>query len=378
MTRFSNTDEPASSDQPIADAAAALDRGDLVVLPTETVYGVAASVHSERAMAALRELKGSDARRPFTVHLPRVADAERYVPFGGGVGRVLGKLLAGPVTVRVAVSEDELAPRLEAMGLAPSMRDGVYDGQWLALRRVDHAVAQQVLAAASGPVVMAGAPGPNGRAATDAAQARAAVGDAVAQVVDGGRCRFGRGSTIVRLTPGGVWPRVEVERAGVYEARTIDRMVRWTLLLVCSGNTCRSPMAAAIARELLAARQGVGPDELEAAGLAVTSAGLYAAPGQPASEPAVEAMAKQGLDLSAHRSQPLTTELIDQADMIVTMTESHRLGVISMAPWAEGKTFRLDPAGDIADPIGAELDTYQRTAAQMRQRLEERLKEQLL
>jgi protein-tyrosine phosphatase len=168
---------------------------------------------------------------------------------------------------------------------------------------------------------------------------------------------------------------VTVERAGVYEERTIRRMLSWTLLLVCSGNTCRSPMAEVIARQLLAEQRGLGESELSAAGLDVISAGLYASAGVGATEPAIEAMRAEGLDLSGHRSQPLTAELIDRADIILTMTEAHRLGVVGLAPWAEAKTHRLDPSSEVADPIGADTQTYQRTAAQMRQRLAEWLKE---
>lgn len=140
-------------------------------------------------------------------------------------------------------------------------------------------------------------------------------------------------------------------------------MPRFNLLLVCTGNTCRSPMAEALARDVLRDQPGV----------TVGSAGIYAEVGRPASSEAVGVMRDMGLDLMCHRSRPLTAELIDAADEVYTMTASHRRGVLDLAPHAEGKVRRLDPGGDIEDPIGAERAVYQRTAEQIRRALEARL-----
>ncbi len=88
-------------------------------------------------------------------------------------------------------------------------------------------------------------------------------------------------------------------------------------------------------------------------------------------------MQAMGLDLSGHRSRPLTADLLNAADQIYTMTESHRQAVLAQAPHAADKVQRLDPEADISDPIGASLSVYQATADQIRRALESRLKEQL-
>jgi protein-tyrosine-phosphatase len=151
--------------------------------------------------------------------------------------------------------------------------------------------------------------------------------------------------------------------------------MQWNVLFVCSGNTCRSPMAMAIARQMLAQEHGLAEDQLDEAGIVVRSAGAMAMAGMPASPEAVAAMAKQGIDITSHRSTPLTAEIIEQADVIYTMTESHRQAVFDIAQSATDKILRLDDKGDIADPIGSGSTSYQRTAEIIRRRLIQRLKE---
>ena len=344
------------------DAAAALDRGAVVVLPTETVYGLAASAASPEALGVLRDHKALPEDHVFTLH---VADADAAVRVLGdasaGLRRFVRKALPGPVTLRVPVGE------VFAAAWPGARRFLVSDGV-AAIRCPDHPVTRGVLAGATSPVVMTGLARPDGRPATDVDAARDAAAGVTDLVLDGGRCRFGQPSTLaeVRETSGpGGGLTVEVKRAGVIDGRMLDKMTRLHLLLVCTGNTCRSPMAEAIARDLLQGRGDV----------TVGSAGVYAGAGQPASAEAVDAAAALGLDLSRHRSHPLTAELIHRADHIFTMTASHRRAVLDQSPGAADKVHRLDPDLDVADPIGADLATYRTTADQIRAALHKRLAE---
>lgn len=140
------------------------------------------------------------------------------------------------------------------------------------------------------------------------------------------------------------------------------------LLFVCTGNTCRSPMAEVIARDLLR----------DDAAAVVGSAGVTAGMGAQATPQAVEAAHELGLDLNAHRSRPLTAEMVAGADRILTMTQAHRDMVLRVVPEAAERTVVLDDDGDIADPFGGPLAEYRVTAEQIKTALLRRLGEPML
>jgi protein-tyrosine-phosphatase len=128
------------------------------------------------------------------------------------------------------------------------------------------------------------------------------------------------------------------------------------ILFVCTGNLCRSPMAEALFRH----RAGDDP------GWEAVSAGTYAAEGLPASENAVLALEELGIDLSRHRSQPLTPELVESADLIVVMTDEHRCRVMEAFPAVGNRVFLIKSFGtskvatDVTDPYGGSFNTYKR------------------
>ena len=152
-------------------------------------------------------------------------------------------------------------------------------------------------------------------------------------------------------------------------------MIEYSVLFVCTGNTCRSPMAEGLAKQMLAQMKGVPIEQLEEAGVRVRSAGVMTGGGSPASGQAVQAMEQAGIDLTGHASSALAEDLIQDADAIYTMTDSHRQAVLMHSPSAAEKTQRLDPAGDIIDPFGAPVEVYVQTAEMIRDALTRRLAE---
>lgn len=131
-----------------------------------------------------------------------------------------------------------------------------------------------------------------------------------------------------------------------------------TIVFVCTGNSCRSPMAERLVAHALAAENSPLAD------LQVTSAGLSAASGRPASENAHLALRKVGLSLEGFRSKSLDQELLDRALAVFCMTESHR-DLIHLYFEAENtpvflvREFLDDPEKEIPDPFGADIRAYE-------------------
>jgi protein-tyrosine phosphatase len=349
--------------QEIQRAAELLAAGKLVVLPTETVYGVAGVLTNAEVRSSLAQIRGSANPKPFTIHLARPEDAVQYLAETNDFARrVIHKLWPGPVGLVFEVPESRRREVASGLGVDPG---DLYDGASITLRCPDHPVFVDVVEKVKEPVVLTS----SGQVVQRAGDLPEEMLSQVEMVCDAGPTRFSKPSTLVRVRENSY----QIVRGGVYDERIIDRLLRTTILFVCSGNTCRSPMAEAIARRYLAGRLSVAPEELEKKGISVTSAGSFAMPGAHATAPAVEAMRAMDLDLSRHRTRALSVELIHQADAIYTMSQSHAKAVVSLVPGAADKVSNLDPAGDIEDPIGGEVSLYIEVAERIKKLIEQRL-----
>lgn len=346
--------------------------GGLLAYPTETVYGLGCLPRDD-ALEALSALKRRPPEKPFLVLVRDRADTASLA-WNPAAEALAEAFWPGPLTL---ILDDPQA----------SWPPGVRDPQGgVAVRLSPHPAVAAILAAAGGPVTSTSANLPGEPPATSAA-ALGWLADRPGPtplVLDGGPLPQGPPSTVVdcrgrpRITRSGAVGEEEVRGALASVAPLFDERARrgpeetargttFNLLFVCTGNTCRSPTAEGIARKVLADRGW--------SHVAVSSAGVAAAVGAPASEAAQRVAAAHGVDLADHRARQLSRERVEWADLILAMGGGHLDAVFHLGGGerAELVTAFASGAGagrHVPDPMGADDEAYEETFRTLRDAIE--------
>lgn len=344
-------------------AVEALAAGKIIAIPTETVYGLAASALQPEAVKKLWDLKGRDATKPFAIAVKSLEDSLDYVPEMSPLARRLARRCwPGPVTL---VLDDH--PESVIHQLDQSVIDATVPSGSVGLRVPDHDVTLQILRLCAGPVVLTSANLAGQPAAVDGQTVVNDLEEHVDMIIDAGPTKFQNASTVVRVQG----DQLNVLREGVVKGDSVRGLTDYIAVLVCTGNTCRSPMAEAMLKKQFSKKFGCQIEQLTDYGVTIVSAGISAMPGAPAADQSIEVMRQYGVDISTHCSQPMTGRLAKCADVILTLTNSHRRAIVSQWPELTDmvKTLRPD-GGDISDPIGSPVAVYQACAQQIDQCLD--------
>ncbi len=352
-------DEPPPSRAVRRRIAAALEAGELVALPTETVYGLAARADLPAAVERLRALKGRDPALALTWHVGTREALERFPRPSAMARRLAQRYWPGPLT-------------LVLPGVPPGLDLAAKDG-WTGVRLPAWLPTSRMLADLPFPIVATSA-NPSGQPPLlDAEAVDAVFGTELALVLDGGRPRLGEASVVLKLGPG----HFELLRAGILDLEALRATAGLSIGFVCTGNTCRSPMAEGIARDLLARALAVGRERLGEFGFSVRSMGVLAGSDAPPAAHAVELLAKDDIDISGHRSRLALPEEIAALDRVYAFSPRHLEALRLLLPPGGAKHCELlDPLGEeVPDPIGGPAQEYEKAAAAIRRMVERRLPE---
>ncbi|XZE19005.1 Sua5/YciO/YrdC/YwlC family protein [Pirellulaceae bacterium SH449] len=339
-------------------AVQAIAEGHVVAVPSDCSYLLVASGLQKDSVAQLSQLAQTGRSQSPSLVLRSPSELQDYFPSASpAIRRLASKVWPGPISFDFEAGQElSLLKQIEPGVL----RDIQLENQKVRVSMPAHPLLDQLSRLLAGPLVSFPVLDSKGGLARKIEIVDSSL---YTLAVDDGNSTIATAPTVLDFEGS----KGRVLREGALPAEYLKMLSRWTVLFVCTGNTCRSPMAQAMMNRKIEEKfsKQFGARDLP---IYAISAGVAAYGGDPASPGAQQAIKKYRASLDKHQSNQLTMELVDQADLILTMGSRHKHVIMSQWPAAGNKVQMISPDGsEIADPFGGPLEIYARCAEQLDQ-----------
>ena len=314
----------------------------LVIIPTDTVYGIAADSNNEKALKRLYEIKQRPHHKPFSLLIDKKETIDK---------------LATDLSPQAYSLIDKFWP-----GALTLILKAKTSGATIGLRMPDNSIALNLISKFGAPLACPSANLSSQSAPQTLEEALSDLDGKVDFAIDAGKTKLGTESTVVDLSS----LPFRITREKALKKEEIQKVLAGkTVLFVCTGNSCRSVMAKALLEDRLRKRNR---NDLE-----VLSAGIISLSQGSAPAEVREALKKEGIDLGKHSSLQVTPMMIKKADIILVMERIHEERVLQWVPEAKKRIFLLkefvhssrdnlsegDSLLEIKDPIGKPFEYYE-------------------
>lgn len=346
-------------------AVQAAAEGQLVILPTETSYVLACSPLHPIAVEKLLRIHEQGLIGEPVLFLRSPSEIRDYAPHPSIVAqRIATRLWPGPLILQLGLQHPDSLIRQ----FPGSLQDYIESrDNEIGFRVASHPAIHEIQKLCAGPLLTAEILTPDKKFAFDSQTAISVVGRFAGLIAEDAPASLGAPATLLATENN----HCRILREGAISNAEVRRATSMIILLVCTGNTCRSPMAQVLLQSKLKERFAKF-FEADVPPAFALSAGTNASAGSSASHEAVQAMKSRGLDLTQHASRQVNQDLLQTADLVLTMTQNHRQAILSRWPHFTPKVMPLSSNGrDVADPYGGSQQVYLAAAAEIEHFLDE-------